>query len=116
MKNEPQDLLNPSPASLSVVVAYDDVYSGIEAKDIGDLLARQLAPACEIKISLWGLAALQFPELEQMAAEEAKEADLLIVAVNGGECLRPRVKICFSQCHTERRPMSACWSRNSAAF
>jgi hypothetical protein len=97
MKQELQTTLAPSAASLSVVVAYDDVCSGIAAKDFCNRLADQLAPPCELKLGFWSLAALRFPDLARLAAEEANQADLLIIAVKGRWDPQPYFKGCFTQ-------------------
>jgi hypothetical protein len=97
MKTSQQNILNPAAASLNVLVVYEDVCSGIETKDLCDRLARKLEPPGELKASFWSLAALEFPDLAQMAADEAIQADLLIIAVNGSGWLRPSIKIWFSQ-------------------
>jgi len=101
MKNERQDILNPAAASLNVVVAYDDVCSGIEAKDLCDRLGQQLESSIELKLDFWSFASLQFAELAPMAAEEAIQAHLLIISVHGKRDLDPTVKTWLN--HWSRR-------------
>jgi len=98
MTNELQNILNPAAASMNVLVAYDNLRSGIKAKDLCDRLSQHLAASCELRISFWSLSALQLPQLARAAEEEAAKTDLLIVAVNGDGDLRPRVKSWFSRC------------------
>jgi hypothetical protein len=104
MNNELNKILNPSAAILNVVVAYDDVCSGIKAKELCDRVTQQIAPPCETKLSFWSLAALQFPDLAQMAAEEAAHADFVMVVVDGNGDLPPSVKCWFSRWARRAQP------------
>jgi hypothetical protein len=96
--NDQQSILNPSAGGMNVLVAYDNLRSGIKAKHLCDRLAQHLAPPGEFRISFWSLSALQLPQLARAAEEEAVQTDLLIVAVNGDGDLRPCVKSWFSRC------------------
>lgn len=96
--NDQNSILNPLSASLNVLVAYDNLRSGIKAKNLCDRLTRYLDPPCELRISFWSFSALQLPHLARTAEEEAAQTHLLIVAINGDGDLRPRVKSWFSRC------------------
>jgi hypothetical protein len=97
MKNEMQKTV-PSAASLNVLVVYDQLYSGIKAKDFCDRLTQQLEPARELRLSFWSLSALHLPPLAQAAEQEASETFLLLLAVNGEEMPSPSVKSWISRC------------------
>jgi len=83
---------------LEVLIVYDSVRSGKRAKELCDRLGHQLAPGCELRLSVWSLSALQLPPLARAAAREAERATLIIVAVNGDKVLPRPVKSCLHRC------------------
>jgi hypothetical protein len=83
---------------MKVLIVYDNVRSGKRAKELCDRLGQQLAPDCELSLSVWSLTALQLPSLSRAAAREAELATLLIVAVNGDKTLSRPVKNCLHWC------------------
>ena len=95
--NEQNSILNPLAASLKVLVAYDNLCSGIKAKDLCDRLTQRLVPGCELQLSLWSHSALQIPQLARAAEDEADQTDLLIVAVSGDGALSPLFKSWISR-------------------
>lgn len=97
MTNELQNILNPSATGLNVLVAYDNLVSGIRAKDLCDRLAQHFKPTCQLTLSFWSLSALRLPLLAQAAIDEAAQTDLLIVAVNGDATLPPPIKSWISR-------------------
>jgi hypothetical protein len=98
MQTEIENIPNQPSGSLNVLVAYDGLRAGIQAKELCDRLTRKLGPANELHLGFWSLSALQLPQLAQSAAEEASETDLLIVAVDGDEVLPRPFKSWVSQC------------------
>jgi hypothetical protein len=97
MTNEIQNILNPTAAGLNVLVVYDNLVSGIKAKDLCDRLAQHFKTSCPLRLSFWSLFALRLPTLAGAAAEEAAQTDLLIVAVDGDAALSPPVKSWISR-------------------
>jgi hypothetical protein len=102
--NEQNKILNTLAARLNVLVAYDNLWSGIKAKHLCDRLTQRLLPDFELKLSLWSHSTLQIPQLARAAEDEATETDLLIVAVSGDEALQPLVKSWISRCPRKLRP------------
>jgi len=101
--NEQNRVLNPSTASMNVLVMYDNLCAGIKVKDLCDQLTQRLAPGCELQLSLWSHSALKIPQLARAAEDEATQTDLLIVAVSGDEALPPLVKSWISRCTRKLR-------------
>jgi hypothetical protein len=97
MTNEIQNILHPPATGLNVLVAYDELASGIQARDLCDRLAQPFKPSRPWTLSFWSLSALRFPLLAREAADEAAQADLLIVAVNGETILPPPIKSWISR-------------------
>jgi len=86
-------------SSSDVLIVYDSVRSGKRAKELCDRLGQQLAPDCEVNLSVWSLSALELlPPLTRAAAIAAERAALLIVAVNGDKTLPQPVKSCLHRC------------------
>jgi hypothetical protein len=96
--------MNALAASLNVMVAYDNVCSGIKAKYLCDRLTQRLPPRFELKLSLWSHSTLQIPQLARAAEDEATQTDLLIVAVSDDKALQPMVKSWISRCARKLRP------------
>ncbi len=86
-------------ATLPLFLHYDSVRSGKRAKKLCDRLGQQLAPDCELNLSIWRLSALQLlPPLARAAARETERTNLLIVAVDGDKTLPRPVKSCLHWC------------------
>src|SRR5258707_731606 len=84
---------------MEVLIVYDSVRSGKRAKELCDRLGQQLAPDCELNLSVWSLSELQLlPPLARAAARETERANLLIVAVNGDETFPRPIKSFLHRC------------------
>ena len=90
--NERSDILNPAAASLNVLVAYDNLCAGIHAKDLCDRLTQHLRATCGLQLGFWSFSALQLPLLAQAMEAETARADLLIVALDGGQAPPPCIQ------------------------
>jgi hypothetical protein len=97
MKNELECYLI-SATRLNVLVAYDNLRAGIKAKNLCDRLAQRLLPSPELRIGFWSLAALELPGLTRAMLDEAADADLLIMAVNGDQSLPTPVRRSVARC------------------
>src|SRR5260370_23268905 len=85
-------------SSSEVLIVYDSVRSGKRAKELCDRLGQQLAPHCELNLSVWSVSALQLSTRALAACREAEHATLLIVAVNGDNALPRSVNNCLQRC------------------
>jgi hypothetical protein len=90
--------LETPTSNLDVLIVYDSVRSGKRAKELCDRLTQQLAPDCELNLSVCSLSALQLPTLALAAASEAEHAALLVVAVNGDKTFPRSVRNCLYWC------------------
>lgn len=78
--------------TINVVMVYEDYATGLRAKRLYDNLCRQLEPECEVNQSMWKFEVLAVPRLGTVAAEEAAEADMVIISLSGESELPGRVK------------------------
>ena len=78
--------------AINVVIVYEDFATGLRAKRLYDNLCRQLEPECEVNQSMWKFEVLAIPRLGAVAAEDAAEADLVIVSLHGDMELPDKVK------------------------
>ncbi len=63
-------------SSSDVVIVYDSVPSGKRAKELCDRIGQQLAPDCELNLSVWSLSELQLlPPLARAAARETERTN-----------------------------------------
>ncbi len=74
------------------MVAYDNFDSGIRAKEILDRLARALGSQLTMNITMWKFDMLELDKLQDMAASDAAEADIIIISTNGAGELSPGVQ------------------------
>ena len=90
--------MNAHNSVLKVIVAYEDIITGVEATAVLSRLAGQLETEFQIKSdtwrmdnSAWRFEMLRDPELWKQAATEAVEADIIIISVGCAElpaCVR----------------------------
>ncbi len=78
--------------TIDVVMVYQDFATGLRAKRLYDNLCRQLEPECELNQSMWKFEVLAIPRIGAVAAEEAAEADLVIISMHGDLELPGKVK------------------------
>lgn len=80
--NETKDCLEEKPV-FTVLVIYEDFAAGKHAKETCDFLASRLGREFELKNLMWKFEVLGHPKLKEMAANDALEADLIIVSTHG---------------------------------
>jgi hypothetical protein len=78
--------------SINVVMVYEDFATGLRAKRLYDDLCRQLETECKLNQSMWKFDVLTIPRLGEAAAEEAAEANMVIVSMHGDDDLPAKVK------------------------
>lgn len=83
--------LQPKPV-LRVLVAFEDLDLGRRARITLDWMQRRFGEDCEFRINYLHLDSLAVPGLRETAAEEAAEADLILLAVRGGREVAEEIK------------------------
>ena len=78
--------------AIHAVVAYDNFDSGIRAKEILDRLARALGSQLAMNITMWKFDMLELDKLQDMAANDAAEADIILISTGGAGELSPGVQ------------------------
>jgi hypothetical protein len=81
--------LNPC---FDVVIAYEDFETGKHAKRTYDFLTENLNKECTFTNQMWKFDVLGIPNLRQMAAQDAAQADIVIVSCHGQNPLPAEVK------------------------
>jgi hypothetical protein len=71
-------------SSFNVVIAYEDFETGKHAKRTYDFLVEHLGEECQFNNQMWKFDVLAVPRLREMAAKDAAQADIIIVAAHGG--------------------------------
>jgi hypothetical protein len=66
--------------AFQVVIAYEDSYAGLRAMDACKLLLSQLDGEADFRTLMWTFDSLRNVELNQMAADDAVDADVVIIA------------------------------------
>jgi hypothetical protein len=66
-----------------VVTVYEDFRTARQAKQAYEFLAANLTHEWQVTSQMWKFDLLRIPELRELAAEDALQADLIIVSCNG---------------------------------
>lgn len=71
--------------AFNVLIAYEDFAAGKHAKQTYDFLAEQLGPICCCTNQMWKFGVLHLPKLRDIAVQDARLADILIVSCSTEE-------------------------------
>ncbi|MHB8520909.1 MAG: hypothetical protein ACYDH9_09130 [Limisphaerales bacterium] len=103
--NPEEERVEPGKARrFEVVVAYEDFATGIRAKKAFDGVLRELGSDLTFNCKLWKFDILRIPQLKEMAADDAAEADMVLIAAHSGSELPAGVKKWIDLWVTRRRP------------
>lgn len=105
--NPEEERVEPSKARrFEVVVAYEDFATGIRAKKAFDGIGvlRELGTDSNFNCKLWKFDILRIPRLKEMAADDAAEADIVLIAAHSGSELPAGVKHWIDMWATRERP------------
>jgi hypothetical protein len=83
-------------ADVEVLVLYDDIIIGKQAKGLCDCLAEELGEKCKLQASFWSFKVLYIPQVLQAVAESARTATFIVIAVDGHKQLPFGVKTLVS--------------------
>ena len=75
------------PPRLDAVVVYEDLQTGLRARQTLDRLAHRLEADADSRVKLWRFDLLNDPSLRGRAAAEAADADIVFVSAHGREKL-----------------------------
>lgn len=88
--------LETSP-SFNVVIAYEDLEAGKQAKKTYDFLVHNLANECRCSNQMWKFEVMSIPKLREMAASDAIAADIVIISSGQAGRLSADVKSWLEQ-------------------
>jgi hypothetical protein len=77
---------------LVLLATFEDSVTGMRVKDFRQELSRNLGQQCQIIEHVWLFSTFRLRELQEIAAEEASAADLIIISVHPAESLPDEVK------------------------
>jgi hypothetical protein len=77
---------------LALLAAFEDSATGTRIKEFRQDLSRQLGQHCQIVEHVWLFSMFRLRELQDIAAEEAAAADLVVMAAHDTESLPDEVK------------------------
>src|SRR5271166_3466415 len=70
-------------SKFEAVVIYEDGSTGRRAKHFYDKLIHELEDECDSSLQLWSFQVLAIPEVRELAAESAAQADFVILSLHG---------------------------------
>jgi hypothetical protein len=77
---------------LALLAAFEDSVTGMRVKEFCQDLSRNLGQQCQIVEHVWLFSTLRLREMQEIAAEEAAGADLVIISVHQSADLPDAVK------------------------
>jgi hypothetical protein len=77
---------------LTLVAAFEDSATGTRLKGFCEDISRHLSPHCRVVEHVWLLSLFRLRELQEIAAEEAAAADLVVLAVHNANNLPDEAK------------------------
>jgi len=72
-------------STFNVLVAYQDLETGKQAKSTYDFLVEKLGAECHFTSQMWKFDVLNIPHLRELAVKDALKADIIIIACHGGD-------------------------------
>jgi hypothetical protein len=89
--------LEPNPA-FNVVIVYEDLEAGKQAKKTYDYLEQKLGHECRFFTQMWKFEVLNIPKVREMAAGDLMAADIIIISCARADSLPLEMKAWFEQC------------------
>ncbi|HEY1172185.1 MAG TPA: hypothetical protein VGH19_12500 [Verrucomicrobiae bacterium] len=78
--------------SFKFILVYEDRPAGLRAKEMSDRLATMLEPECHVTTEAWNFALLSDSLLRDVAAEDARQAHMVIISAHKITALPTHVK------------------------
>jgi len=69
-------------APFKIVILYQNLTGGIRAREMAERLGSQANSQAELNVMLWKFDVLEYPSMQELAAQDAASADMLIVAAD----------------------------------
>lgn len=91
----------PQP-SLAVSLAYQDLVSGLRARQFLYDVLEQCQMQVEFSLTLWNLALFHLPEIQEQAVANACKANLILLSIRGDTQLEPNTENWLNQWIAER--------------
>jgi len=79
----------------NILIVYEDFECGKQGKATYDFLIENLDADCQFTNTMWKFDVLGIPKLREMAAKDAADADIIIIACKGHHRLPGEVKAWF---------------------
>jgi hypothetical protein len=89
--------VSEGPLKLNVLLVFEDLTTGLRAKEAFDQTMLGLAVDTDVHINAWRFELLREPPLHQQAVNEAAEAEIVFVSAHGAEELPMTVRLWFEQ-------------------
>jgi hypothetical protein len=86
----------PTPSGVRVLMMYDDLSAGNRAMRLLDSLQHHCGREMTFQSDMWKFDTLRAPSIAKLAAQDAGNADVIIVSAHGSEELPEEVKAWFN--------------------
>lgn len=97
------DFTDKGVPSFRTVILYEDVATGVKAKHVADYVINNLGSAYSIAAALWNIALIKIGLLSSLVADQAAEADIVIISLQDGRGMTSSLRIWINQWITRRK-------------
>jgi hypothetical protein len=105
--NDGEPAVSKARGKLEVLMVYEDLSTGLRARQAFEQLAQQLEFDTDFRLDLWKFDLLREPTLLERAASEAAKSDIVILSAHGQHEL-PRTTHMWLEQWLERRSGQPC--------
>lgn len=90
--------------AIKVLIVYEDFATGQHAMSASKRLFGELTRDFESQASFWKFDVLRVPTMRQLAAQDAIEADVVVIAAHAGQALPADLKSWLQSCLDQKAP------------
>ncbi len=96
------------PQTLEVLIIYDNLEAGKQAKALCDRISRSLGPDFTLAPSVWKSSLFRFPEMSRAATRAATQAVAIIFVLAGWKDMLPELQVWVEGLRGNGRPYRDC--------
>jgi hypothetical protein len=88
---------SPYPPQIKVLLAYQDLRTGLRAREFLDHVLEGCQTRVEPALTLWNLAMFHLPEIREEAVRSACEANLVLLSLGGEHGFEPQTEMWLNE-------------------
>jgi hypothetical protein len=84
--------VEPSNSSFYTVLVYQDLHTGVRAKNVANRIREEMADERTFELDAWNIGLLDHPVFHRLASDQAVAAEIIILSLHDGRALTTRLK------------------------